>query len=102
VSGPDPDTAAGVSNRDLGNTWRFPEVMLRQIPSPTANSSLSRITFKRFEGRRQWLPVGSDCVAQQLNQRPAIVLGQVEGTFCGQRATTSHRKHYFNISPASD
>ena len=35
--------------------------------------------FQWLERRQQWLPVGSNCVPQQPNQCPAIVLGQVEG-----------------------
>jgi hypothetical protein len=46
--------------------------------------------FQRLGPRQHWLPVGGDCVAQQPNQCPAIVLGQVEGAFCLQRVATGH------------
>jgi hypothetical protein len=48
---------------------------------------------QRFEPRQQWLSMGGDCVTQQANQRPAIVLGQVEGAFSRQRVTTRHPGH---------
>ena len=77
----------------LAGRWRVEKFDddggLRQ--PPRANSSFSKDHSQRFEPRQQWLPVGGDCVAQQPNQRPAIVLGQVERAFCRQRITTRHR-----------
>ena len=46
---------------------------------------------ERFEPRQPWLSIGGDRVAQQANQRPAIVLGQVEGAFRREQITTGHR-----------
>ena len=48
---------------------------------------------QRTELRQEWLPVGGDRVAQQPDQRPAVILGQVERAFRLERVTTTHPKY---------
>jgi len=65
---------------------------------PTANSSFSRNLSQGFQPWQQWLPVGGDCVAQKPNQRPAIVLGQLEGAFCRQRGHNTPSAASFGVT----
>jgi len=58
---------------------------------PDGKFELLKYLSQRFEPRQWWLSVGGDCMVQQANQRPAIVLGQLKGAFCRQRVTTGHR-----------
>src|SRR6516162_8255555 len=63
---------------------------LKSCLSADAKFELLKDHSQLFEPRQQWLPIGRDCVTQQPNQRPAIVLGQVQGAFSLQRVTTGH------------
>ena len=92
------------------DTWNRPLVAAlikifrtRRWPPSAADGKFELLKDlpQRFEPWQAWLPVGGDQVAQQPNQRAAIVLGQVEGAFCRQRVTTAYQGHLrrdFDIS----
>ena len=82
-----------------------PEPLVRQLLRPLAAADskfeLVKDHSQRFEPRQPGFPFGGDQVAQQPNQRPAIVLGQVEGALCLQLVTASHRGHPLGRSETS-
>ena len=56
---------------------------LRLMPCPSSwTPSAADSKFELLKDRSQRLEPPGDQVTQQPNQRPAVVLGQVEGAFC--------------------
>ena len=67
----------------LAAWWRVEKLDETGPPSAADGKfELIKDVCQRFEPRQPWLPVRDDQVAQQPNQRPAVVLGQVKGAFC--------------------